>query len=225
MNSIIFGPNGSGKGTQAFFLHKRFGVEHIEIGAIFRRHIQHATPIGVRVQQYLEKGQLVPDEITVPMTLEALQGVDPKRGWLLDGFPRNLSQAQSLITALQEHAMKVDYIIEIRLERALAKQRLLGRRVCTHDASHSNNVYIESIAPVNEKCRICNAVLELRKDDADEAIINERHDIYYDTKQGTLAGLHYCVEHLAAMQHTNHIILDGTLPITALEQELIRTMQ
>ena len=225
MNSIIFGPNGSGKGTQAFLLHKHFGIEHIEIGAIFRRHIQDATPIGIRVQQYLEKGQLVPDEITVPMTLEALQHVDQKKGWLLDGFPRNLSQAESLVAALQEHAMKVDYIIEIQLDRDIAKQRLLGRRICTHDASHSNNVYINSIAPVDEKCRICNAALVLRKDDADEKTINERHDIYYDTKQGTLAGLQYCVQHLTAMQNTRSIVLDGTLPISTLEQELVHMMQ
>jgi adenylate kinase family enzyme len=113
MNILIFGPNGSGKGTQGAIVQKKFGVPHIETGVIFRQNIKGGTELGMKAKAFIDKGELVPDEITVPMILSRLQEDDCKKGWLLDGFPRNLAQAEALWKALQAAGMKLDFVIEI----------------------------------------------------------------------------------------------------------------
>ena len=110
MNILIFGPNGSGKGTQGSLLKKKFNLAHIESGAIFRDHIKNGTELGKKAKEYIDKGELVPDEITIPMVLETLKEKG-KDGWLLDGFPRNITQAKKLWEALQEAGMKLDYVV------------------------------------------------------------------------------------------------------------------
>jgi adenylate kinase family enzyme len=126
VNILIFGPNGSGKGTQGAIVQKKYGVPHIETGVIFRQNISRKTPLGEKAKEYIDKGELVPDDITIPMILNRLKEDDCKNGWLLDGFPRNLAQAEALAKALEKERMKLDYVIEIDLDRGSAKKELWG---------------------------------------------------------------------------------------------------
>lgn len=196
MNILIFGPNGSGKGTQGAVVQKKYGVPHIETGVIFRDNIKKGTELGKKAKDFIDRGELVPDAITVPMILDRLREADCAKGWLLDGFPRNLAQAEALGAALQEAGMKLDYVIEIILDREIAKKRIMGRRLCATDNNHPNNIYIDAIKPAEKDgklvCRVCGSdKLTTRADDQDEAAIDKRHGIYYDAKTGTLAAVNY----------------------------------
>jgi len=198
VNILIFGPNGSGKGTQGAIVQKKFGVPHIETGVIFRQNISGGTELGKKAKAYIDKGELVPDEITVPMILNRLKEDDCKKGWLLDGFPRNLAQAEALYEALEKEGIDLDYVIEIELDRQTSKNRIMGRRLCANDNNHPNNIYIDAIKPAEKDgdfvCRVCGGALSARADDQDEAAIGKRHDIYYDTKTGTTAAIKYFKE-------------------------------
>lgn len=191
MNVVLFGPNGSGKGTQGKVIEDRFQIPHIETGIIFRDNISRGTSFGKQAKAYVERGELVPDKITIPTVLERLKEADCSKGWLLDGFPRNLTQAVKLNEALRREGMVIDVLIEIILERETAKRRIMGRRVCVNDNNHPNNINIEAIKPDGNRCRICGGELKTRDDDQDEAAIDQRHDIYYDTENGTLAAVQY----------------------------------
>jgi len=223
MNILIFGPNGSGKGTQGSLLKKKFNLAHIESGAIFRDHIKNGTELGKKAKEYIDKGELVPDEITIPMVLETLKEKG-KDGWLLDGFPRNITQAKKLWEALQEEGMKLDYVVEIKLDRETAKKRIMGRRLCENDPNHPNNIYIDAIKPNGDRCRICGGALKTRSDDQDEAAINKRHDIYYDTETGTLAAA-YFFKKLAEEGKTKYVEVDGSKDIETIKQDLLSQIQ
>jgi adenylate kinase len=176
VNIIIFGPNGSGKGTQSDLIKDIHSLEHIESGDIFRAHIQGGTELGVKAGVYIDKGELVPDEISIPMVLETLGKIKAK-GWLLDGFPRNIAQAKSLLDSLAKTGSGIDYVIELTLDRTAAKNRIMGRRICTNYSHHPNNIYIEAIAPSGDGCRVCGSTLKARDDDQNEDAINKRHGI------------------------------------------------
>lgn len=194
MNILIFGPNGSGKGTQGAIIKEKYGMDHIESGAIFREHIKGGTDLGKKAKEYIDRGDLVPDDITIPMVLETLSKSKDK-GWLLDGFPRSLAQAEALDKALKESGMALDYVVEIVLDRQVAKDRIMGRRLCANDNNHPNHIAFEAIKPVEKDgklvCRVCGGELSARADDQDEDAINKRHDIYYDDKTGTMAAVNY----------------------------------
>ncbi|MBF0482682.1 MAG: adenylate kinase [Desulfovibrionaceae bacterium] len=222
MNILIFGPNGSGKGTQGSLVKKKYNVAHIESGAIFREHIGGGTELGKKAKAFIDKGQLVPDDITIPMILATLKDKG-KGGWLLDGFPRNIVQAQKLWEALSADNIKVDYVIEILLPRETAKNRIVGRRLCANDANHPNNIFIDAIKPNGDKCRVCGGDLKSRADDQDEAAIGVRHDIYYDTKEGTLAAA-YFYKDLAAKGKTKYIELNGEGSIDSIKDTLLKQL-
>ncbi len=219
MNILIFGPNGSGKGTQGALVKKKYDIAHIESGAIFREHIGGGTELGKKAKAFIDRGDLVPDEITIPMILETLQ-TKGGSGWLLDGFPRNMVQAQKLWDALQTAGIKLDYVIEILLPREVAKNRIMGRRLCVNDNNHPNNIFIDAIKPNGDVCRVCGGSLSARADDQDEGAINKRHDIYYDTKEGTLAAC-YFYKDLAAQGKTKYIELNGEGSIDSIKDTLL----
>lgn len=223
MNILLFGPNGSGKGTQGALLKEKFNLAHIESGAIFREHIGGGTELGKQAKAYMDRGDLVPDDITIPMVLETLKEKG-KNGWLLDGFPRNMVQAQKLWEALQKEGMKLDYVVEILLPREAAKNRIMGRRLCAVDNNHPNNIFIDAIAPRNNVCRVCGGDLSARGDDQNEEAINKRHEIYYDTKDGTLAAAYFYKE-LAAKGLTRYIELDGQGDIASVKDALLKKLQ
>ena len=195
MNILVFGPNGSGKGTQGAIVQKKYGMPHIESGAIFRQNIKGGTDLGKQAKEYIDRGDLVPDDITIPMILNRLQEDDCKQGWILDGFPRNKVQAESLDKALNDAGMNLDYVVEIVLPRDVAKLRITGRRLCVNDNNHPNHIAFDAIKPVEKDgkmvCRVCGGDLKTRPDDQDDEAIDKRHDIYYDDKTGTMAAVNY----------------------------------
>jgi len=195
MNILIFGPNGSGKGTQGAIVQKKYNMAHVESGAIFRQNIKGGTELGKKAKEFIDRGDLVPDDITIPMILDRLKEDDCKNGWLLDGFPRNPVQGETLDKALKAAGIKLDYVIEIELDRQIAKERIMGRRLCVNDNNHPNHIAFDAIKPVEKEgklvCRVCGGDLNTRADDQDEAAINKRHDIYYDASTGTMAAVNY----------------------------------
>jgi adenylate kinase len=230
MNILLFGPNGSGKGTQGAILQKQFHIQHIESGVIFRENISQGTELGKRAKGYIDRGELVPDDITIPMTLGRLQQPDCARGWLLDGFPRNVNQAGQLDEALTKAGLGLDYVIEIVLDRKTAKERIMGRRLCVNDNNHPNNVFIEGIKPAQENgkmiCRVCGGELKTRPDDQDEAAIDKRHAIYYDTREGTLAAVIYFKEKVKKGQAGFKFVdLDGGPGVKEVSEELMKKIK
>jgi adenylate kinase len=221
MNILFFGPNGSGKGTQGAILKDKYNTPHIESGAIFRDNIGKGTELGEKAKEYIDRGDLVPDEITIPMILDRLKQDDCNNGWLLDGFPRNKNQAIKLDEALKAANMSLDIVVEILLDREIAKNRIMGRRLCVNDNNHPNNIYIDAIKPDGDKCRVCGGDLKTRDDDQDEAAIGKRHDIYYDTEEGTLASAYYFKDLAAQQGAMKYITLDGKPSVQNVTAELI----
>jgi adenylate kinase len=225
MNILIFGPNGSGKGTQGAIIQKKYGITHIESGAIFRKNIGGGTELGKKAKAYIDRGDLVPDDITIPMILDRLKEDDCKKGWLLDGFPRNVVQAETLHKALKDAGIKLDYVVEIALDRKIARDRIMGRRLCVNDNNHPNHVFIDAIKPVEKGgklvCRVCGGDLKTRPDDQDDAAINKRHDIYYDAKTGTMAAVNY----FKNVTGPKVISIDGAPPIDVVSEKLMSQLQ
>jgi len=223
MNILTFGPNGSGKGTQGAIVKEKYGINHIESGAIFREHIKGGTELGKKAKAYIDRGDLVPDEITIPMVLETL-GNSKEKGWLLDGFPRSLAQAEALDKALKDAGMKLDFVLEITLDRQIAKERIMGRRLCANDNNHPNHIAFEAIKPVEKDgklvCRVCGGSLSARADDQDEEAINKRHNIYYDETTGTMAAVNY----FKKLPGSAVISVDGSKNIKEVSQLIIKEL-
>lgn len=222
MNILIFGPNGSGKGTQGAIVQKKYSVPHIETGVIFRENISKGTDLGKKAKEFIDKGGLVPDDITIPMILNRLKENDCKEGWLLDGFPRNLAQAEAMYEALQKENMPLDYVIEIILDRDTSKKRIMGRRLCVNDNNHPNNIFIDAIKPEEKEggfvCRVCGGALSTRSDDQDEGAIDKRHGIYYNTETGTMAGVNYFKERATV------IGVDGLPGVKEVSEDLLNKL-
>ena len=222
MKILFFGPNGSGKGTQGAIVKEKFGIPHIETGVIFRDNISRGTALGNEAKGYIDRGELVPDSITIPMILDRLKEDDCNNGWLLDGFPRNLTQAQELDKALKKEGITLDIVIEMVLNRQIAKNRIMGRRLCVNDNNHPNNIYIDAIKPDGDKCRICGGDLKSRADDQDEEAIDQRHSIYYDTETGTTAAINFFKELSSDNAGNPKIIeLDGRPGVKEVSAELM----
>lgn len=224
MNILIFGPNGSGKGTQGAIVQKKYNISHIESGAIFRKNIGEGTELGKQAKAYIDRGDLVPDDITIPMILNRLQEDDCKAGWLLDGFPRNKVQAETLAKALKDAGINLDYVIEIVLDREVAKIRITGRRLCVNDNNHPNHIAFDAIKPVEKDgklvCRVCGGDLKTRADDQDDTAIGKRHDIYYDDKTGTMAAVNF----FKSLPGSKTISVDGTISIQEVSDSIMKEL-
>jgi adenylate kinase len=224
VNILLFGPNGSGKGTQGSLVQKKYELAHIESGAIFRKNISEGTELGKQAKAYIDRGELVPDDVTIPMILDRLRA-ESTQGWLLDGFPRNRVQAERLMKALREAGLGVDVVIEIVLDREVAKRRIMGRRLCVNDNNHPNHIAFDAIKPVEKAgklvCRVCGGDLKTRADDQDEAAIDKRHDIYFDSKNGTMAA----IEYFKRMDGMRTIAVDGTPSIEEVSRNLLALLQ
>ena len=201
-------------------IQKKYGVPHIETGVIFRENIKKGTELGNKAKGFIDRGELVPDGITVPMILNRLREADCKNGWLLDGFPRISPRPRPSERPLTKPGMKLDYVIEIVLDRDIAKKRIMGRRLCAVDNNHPNNIFIDAIKPAEKDgkpvCRVCGSdKLSTRADDQDEAAIDKRHGIYYDTKTGTLAAVNYFRERVKVLK------IDGTPGVKEVSEALL----
>jgi adenylate kinase len=162
------------------------------------------------------------------MILDRLKEDDCKKGWLLDGFPRNPEQGEALKKALDEAGMKLDYVIELVLDREIAKNRIMGRRLCANDNNHPNNIFIDAIKPKEKDggfvCRVCGGALTARSDDQDEAAIGKRHDIYYDKAKGTLGSVEYFKKLVKQGYAARVIELDGKPSVTDVSQKLMAAL-
>jgi len=171
---ILLGPPGAGKGTQAKSISNRYSIPHISTGDIFRRNISENTPLGIEAKMYMDKGQLVPDEVTINMVKDRLQQDDCKTGYLLDGFPRTVSQAESLQKFLQGRDECLDTALLIKVPRDFISERMTGRRVCP---SCGASYHIKFNPAMGGKCELCGSDVVQRKDDTEETV-KERLDVY-----------------------------------------------
>ncbi len=184
MNLILLGPPGAGKGTQAELLLKRFSIPHISTGDIFRAAIKEGTPLGTEAKRYMDSGQLVPDEVVIGIVKERLLKDDCKNGFLLDGFPRTVPQADSLDGFLNENGKKVDAVINIEVDSSILLKRLTGRRVCRNCAA----VYhIETKkSKVDGICDHCGGEVYQRADDTPETV-SKRLEVYNSQTEPLIA--------------------------------------
>lgn len=175
---LMLGAQGTGKGTVAGILSENLGWPQISTGDIFRKNIKEKTPLGIEANQYMAKGSLVPDEITVPMVVDRLNEADAKDGAILDGFPRNITQAEKLDEILAEKGKKVDLVINLTSPKDEIITRILNRRVCSNQACKTT--YNLTMHPPKKQgiCDKCGAELVQREDDSDEQAIQNRLTIY-----------------------------------------------
>ncbi|MBY6271819.1 MAG: adenylate kinase [Caldibacillus debilis] len=170
MNIILMGLPGAGKGTQAEKIVEKFHIPHISTGDMFRRAISEKTELGMKAKTFMDKGELVPDEVTVGIVRDRLKEPDCREGFLLDGFPRNLVQAESLEEILNEWNKKIEYCLHIEVDVNLLTERLAGRRVCK---SCGATYHIQFHPPKQENvCDRCGGELYQRPDDSAETVKN-----------------------------------------------------
>ena len=178
MNIIMLGAQGTGKGTVAGLISEQTGLPQISTGDIFRKNISEKTPLGVEADKYISKGNLVPDDITVPMVEDRLTWDDAKNGVILDGFPRTIEQAEKLDKILATKGEKIDLVINLVTPKEEIIDRMLTRRVCTNqDCKATYNIKLHP--PVKEGiCDKCGSPLKQRADDSDPEAIKRRLEIY-----------------------------------------------
>jgi adenylate kinase len=175
LNIILLGPPGAGKGTQAKLISEKYSIPHISTGDIFRKNISNKTPLGMEAKSYMDKGQLVPDELTIEIVKDRLSEEDCKNGFLLDGFPRTVKQAEALDEFLTNKNSKTDAALLIDVPQGLILERMTGRRVCGECGA---SYHIKFVKPNTEGvCDICGGELVQRKDDTKETVL-ERLEVY-----------------------------------------------
>ena len=168
MKVILLGAPGAGKGTQAVRLAERYNIPHISTGDIFRSNIKERTPIGIVAKSYIDKGQLVPDEVTIQIVQERLEKDDCKNGYLLDGFPRTVSQAEAL-----DGFSEIDSVVNIDVPLNKLMRRITGRRVCGKCGESYHIDYLDG----STSCRKCDGELIQRADDNEETV-GKRLEVY-----------------------------------------------
>ncbi len=178
MYLIMLGAQGTGKGTVAGILSKETGWPQISTGDIFRANISNKTELGIKANEYISKGQLVPDEITVPMVVDRLNEEDAANGAILDGFPRTVEQAEKLEEILSGKGKKVDLVINLTTPRDEIITRILNRRVCSNSKCKATYNLTMHPSKVEGICDICGSKLVQREDDSDENAIKQRLAIY-----------------------------------------------
>jgi len=206
---VLLGAPGAGKGTQAEVLSEKLGIPHVATGDLFRAAVRDATPIGLEARRFMERGQLVPDDITIRMLLERLSKPDAANGAILDGFPRNGAQAGTLDTALAQDGGRVDRAVLIEVPDEELIRRMSGRWVC-EEAGH---VYNESTNPPLQAgiCDLDGSPLIQREDDKAETI-RARLDLQ-------LASLREVIEHYAATGNLRRV--DGLQAIDDVSEDLL----
>lgn len=177
MRLVLVGPPGAGKGTQAQFIAEHEGIPKISTGDIFRANVSGGTPLGLEAKSYMDRGDLVPDGVTIAMVRDRLQEPDALEGFLLDGFPRTVPQAEVLDDILRESGTKLDVVLELVVENDEVIRRLSGRRTCRA----CNRIWHVDFDPpaVEGRCDVEGAELYQRDDDRAETIAN-RLDVYAD---------------------------------------------
>ncbi|MBO4881941.1 MAG: adenylate kinase [Lachnospiraceae bacterium] len=180
MKIIMLGAPGAGKGTQAKMIAEKYSIPHVSTGDIFRANIKNGTELGKQAKEYMDAGKLVPDELTVKILLDRVAQDDCKNGYVLDGFPRTIPQAEVLEDALNKLGDKIDYAVNVDVPDENIVRRMSGRRACLKCGA---TYHIEHIPPKQEGiCDTCGSELVLRDDDKPETVLN-RLKVYHDQTQ------------------------------------------
>ncbi|AKN32957.1 adenylate kinase [Clostridium carboxidivorans P7] len=201
MKIILLGPPGAGKGTQAKLISEKFSIPHISTGDIFRKNISEKTPLGIEAKTYMDNGKLVPDEVTIGIVKDRLMEDDCKNGFLLDGFPRTVKQAEALDSFLNDNEQKIDTALLIDVPKEFILERMTGRRVCSKCGASYHIKFNPS--KIEGKCDACDGALIQRKDDT-EATVKERLDVY-DRQTQPLIQYYKDQDILSAVEGTGEI--------------------
>ncbi|MEE0597248.1 MAG: adenylate kinase, partial [Agathobacter sp.] len=180
MKIVMLGAPGAGKGTQAKMIAAKYQIPHISTGDIFRANIKNGTELGKKAKSYMDQGLLVPDELTVDLVIDRLAQDDCKNGYILDGFPRTIPQAEALDAALAKLGEKMDYAIDVDVPDENIVSRMSGRRACTGCGATYHIVYNPS--KKGECCEVCGEKLILRDDDKPETV-QKRLNVYHEQTQ------------------------------------------
>lgn len=172
---VLLGPPGAGKGTQAKNIVRKYDIIHISTGDIFRRHIEDKTPLGILAGEYINKGQLVPDDVTISIVKNRIMESDCNRGFLMDGFPRTVAQADAFFKILSSVGKVLNHVINIDVTEEKLIKRLTGRRICTVCGASFHVVF--NPPKVEDHCDFCQGKLTQRSDDSMDAVTN-RLNIY-----------------------------------------------
>jgi adenylate kinase len=176
MRLVIFGPQGAGKGTQGERFAEKYGIPYIATGEIFRWALKGETALGAKVREYVDAGKLVPDELTIDVVRDRLEADDCKEGFLLDGFPRSIRQAEALDQILADSGASLDEALVMEVPEEVSLHRLLGRRVCSECG---RNYHVDSPPEKNWTCDRCGGRVVARSDDHEETI-RERLRLYHE---------------------------------------------
>ncbi|MET7758604.1 adenylate kinase [Streptomyces sp. NPDC005389] len=177
MRIVLVGPPGAGKGTQAAFLAKNLDIPHISTGDLFRANISQGTELGLKAKAFMDAGDLVPDEVTIGMAKARMEQPDAANGFLLDGFPRNVAQAEALDVVLKAEDMQLDAVLDLEVPEDEVVKRIAGRRICRNDSAHV--FHVEYNAPKTEGvCDACGGELYQRADDSEETV-RKRLEVYH----------------------------------------------
>ena len=192
MNLIILGAPGSGKGTSATVLREKFDLAHISTGDLFRYNIKENTPLGIEAKSYIDKGALVPDDVTIRMVEDRLSNPDCEKGYILDGFPRNIAQAEALDKMLEAKGSKIDAVVYVKCDDEVIMDRVTTRRVCEKCGASFNVKYMPT--KVEGVCDVCGGNVIQRSDDNPETVakrletyrVNTQPLIDFYTEKGVL---------------------------------------
>ncbi|MBY8340352.1 adenylate kinase [Streptomyces spinosirectus] len=177
MRIVLVGPPGAGKGTQAMRLAGKLSIPHISTGDLFRANISRHTELGKLAKSYMDAGNLVPDEVTIAMAKDRMEQPDAENGFLLDGFPRNVSQAEALDELLKTEGIKLDAVLDLEVPEEEVVKRIAGRRICRNKAEH---VFHVTYSPPKKEgvCDVCGGELYQRDDDSEDTV-RTRLEVYH----------------------------------------------
>ena len=212
MRIIMLGAPGAGKGTQAKKIAEKYGIPHISTGDIFRANIKNGTELGKKAKTYMDQGLLVPDELTCDLVVDRIQQDDAKNGYVLDGFPRTIPQAECLTASLEKLGSKIDYAIDVDVPDENIIHRMGGRRACVGCGATYHLEYAPT--KVEGICDVCGKELILRDDDKPETV-KKRLDVYHEQTQPLID------------YYTNAGILktvDGTVDIDVVFQNIVEIL-
>ena len=214
MRIVLVGPPGAGKGTQAKVVAKRQGIPAISTGDILRANVSAGTELGVEAKGYMDAGQLVPDDVIIGLIKSRLGEPDAANGFLLDGFPRNVSQAEELEAMLTGIAVKVDRVIELKVDNDEVVRRIAGRRLCRNDSGHI--FHVDSKPPAVEGvCDDCGGELYQRDDDREETV-RERLRVY-ESETAPIVGFY--------AEHGLLATVDAMGPLEAVTERILSALE